>query len=227
MLNGKLIFNWLAGLAFAVVLLPAAADETAPDVLLKAVTLEVTALIRADKDIQAGNPAKVAELVETKILPLFNFTRMTQLAVAHHWRSATAAQQKTLTAEFKTLLVRTYSVALSSYRDQPIEFRRLRAVAGDTEVTVKTLMKQPGTDALTMDYDMEKTAGGWKVYDIKVDGVSLVTTYRETFASKVHDGGIDGLIKSLVDKNHQGERTHQSGGLYEPILIQGILHGGV
>ena len=130
MLNGKLIFNWLAGLAFAVVLLPAAADETAPDVLLKAVTLEVTALIRADKDIQAGNPAKVAELVETKILPLFNFTRMTQLAVAHHWRSATAAQQKTLTAEFKTLLVRTYSVALSSYRDQPIECRRLRAVAG-------------------------------------------------------------------------------------------------
>jgi phospholipid transport system substrate-binding protein len=225
--NARCIFKWLAGLAFALAL-PAAADEIAPDLLLKSVTLEVTALIRADKDIQAGNPAKVADLVETKILPLFDFTRMAQLAVGRNWRSANAAQQTTLTAEFKTLLVRTYSVALSSYRDQPIEFRRLRAAAGDTAVTVKTLIKQAGTDTLAMDYDMEKTTAGWKVYDIKVEGVSLITTYRETFASKVRDGGIDGLIRSLADKNRQGERTHQSGGLYEPILmIQGALHGGV
>jgi len=167
------------------------AQDVAPDVLLKAVTLEVIAIIRQDKDIQAGNPAKVADLVETRILPLFDFTRMTQIAVARNWRLATPEQQKALTTEFKTLLVRTYSTALSSYRDQVIEFKRLRAASGDTEITVNSVMKQPGTEPLTMDYDMEKMAAGWKVYDIKIDGVSLITTYRETFAGKVREGGID------------------------------------
>ena len=180
------------------------AQDGAPDVLLKAVTLEVIAIIRQDKDIQAGNAGKVANLVETRILPLFDFTRMTQLAVARNWRLATPEQQKALTTEFKTLLVRTYSTALSSYRDQVIEFKRLRAASGDIEVTVKSVIKQPGTEPLTMDYDMEKIAAGWKVYDIKIDGVSLITTYRETFASRVRDGGIEGLIKSLSDKNRQG-----------------------
>lgn len=204
------------------------AQEVAPDALLKTVTLEVIALIRQDKDIQAGNPAKVAELVESKILPLFDFPRMTQIAMARNWRVATPEQQKALTTEFKTLLVRTYSTALSSYRDQVIEFKRLRAGAGDTEVTVKSVMKQRGMDPLTMDYDMEKLASGWKVYDIKIDGISLITTYRESFAGKVRDGGVDGLIKSLADKNRQGDVRFRSQTDNPPFarIVQSVLQGG-
>ena len=179
------------------------AQAVAPDVLLNAVTSEVIAIIRQDKDIQAGDPAKVADLVETRILPLFDFTRMTRIAVARNWRLATPEQQKALTLEFKTLLVRTYSTALSSYRDQVIEYKPLRVAPDATEVTVRSDVQQSGAERLTIDYDMEKTPAGWKVYDIKIAGVSLVTTYRGTFAGKVRDGGIEGLIKSLWDKNRQ------------------------
>jgi len=182
----------------------ACAQDVAPDVLLKSVTAEVIAIIRQDADIQAGNPAKVAELVETRILPHFDFVRMTQSAVARNWQIATPEQQQALTEEFRTLLVRTYSTALSGYRDQVIEYKPLRAEPGATEVTVRSDMRQPGRERLNIDYDMEKTAAGWKVYDIKIAGVSLVTTYRGTFASRVRDGGIEGLIKSLWDKNRQG-----------------------
>jgi phospholipid transport system substrate-binding protein len=205
------------------------AQDVAPDVLLKAVTLEVIAIIGQDKDIQAGNPAKVADLIETKILPFFDFPRMTQTAMARNWRVATPEQQKALTMEFKTLLVRTYSTALSSYRGQVIEFKRLRAASGDTQVTVNSVMKQSGTDPLTMDYDMEKIAAGWKVYDIKIDGVSLIATYRETFAGKVREGGVDGLIKSLSDKNRQGDagfRSHQTENFYFPAIVQIVMLGG-
>ena len=180
------------------------AQEVAPDVLLKTVTAEVIALLRQDKEIQAGNPAKVANLVETRILPHFNFEHMTQIAAARSWPQATPAQQKALTAEFKTLLVRTYSTALSSYRDQVIEFKPLRAAAGDAEVTVRSVIRQSGMAPLAMDYEMEHLATGWKVYDIKVEGVSLVTTYRETFAGIVRERGMDGLIRSLADKNRSG-----------------------
>ncbi len=205
------------------------AQDVAPDVLLKAVTLEVIAIIRQDQEIKAGNPAKVAELVETRILPLFDFTRMTQIAVARNWRLATPEQQKALTTEFKTLLVRTYSTALLSYRDQVIEFKRLRAASGDTEVTVKSVIKQPGAEPLTMDYDMGKLAAGWKVYDIKIDGISLITTYRETFAGKVREGGVDGLIKSLADKNRQGDarfRSRQTEYFYVPFIVRSVVQGG-
>jgi phospholipid transport system substrate-binding protein len=181
------------------------AQDVAPDVLLKGVTSEVIAIIRQDKDIQAGDPAKVADLVETRILPLFDFTRMTRIAVARNWRLATPEQQEALTLEFKKLLVRTYSTALSSYRDQVIEYKPLRSAPGATEVSVKSDVRQSGAERLTIDYDMEKTPAGWKVYDIKIAGVSLVTTYRGTFAGKVREGGIEGLIKSLSDKNRQGE----------------------
>ena len=180
------------------------AQDVAPDVMLKAVTSEVIAIIRQDKDIQAGDPAKVADLVETRILPLFDFTRMTQIAVARNWRLATPEQQKALTLEFKTLLVRTYSTALSSYRDQVIEYKPLRLTPDATEVTVRSDVRQSGGDRMTIDYDMEKTPAGWKVYDVKIVGVSLVTTYRDTFAGKVRNSGIEGLIKSLSDKNRQG-----------------------
>lgn len=204
------------------------AQDVAPDVLLKAATLEVIAIIKQDKDLQAGNPTKVADLVETRILPLFNFTRMTQIAVARNWHLATPEQQKAISAEFKTLLVRTYSAALSNYRDRVIEFKRLRAASGDTEVTVQSLMKQPRTEPLTIDYDMEKIAAGWKVYDIKIDGVSLVATYRDTFAGKVREGGVDRLIKSLSDKNRQGDarfESHQTGTFYVLAIIQSVLQG--
>jgi phospholipid transport system substrate-binding protein len=190
------------------------AQAVAPDALLKAVTQEVLEIIRQDKEIQAGNPARAAELVESKILPHFDFPHMTQIAVARNWRLATAEQQKALAAEFRTLLVRTYSTALASYRDQVIEFRPLRSAPGDTEVTIKSVIKQPGTAPLTIDYDMEKTAAGWKVYDIKIEGISMITTYRETFAGIVRDGGVEGLIRSLAEKNsagrHPGRRDQQT-----------------
>ena len=180
------------------------AQDVAPDVLLKAVTSEVLAIIKQDGSIQAGNAAKVAELVETKILPHFDFARMTQIAVARNWRTASPEQQEALTSEFKTLLVRTYSTALSGYRDQVIEYKPLRATPDATEVTVRSDVQQSGRERMTIDYDMEKLPAGWKVYDIKIAGVSMVTTYRDSFASRVRDGGIEGLIKSLSDKNRQG-----------------------
>ena len=180
------------------------AQDVAPDVLLKTVTMEVIATIKADKDIQAGNPAKVADLVETRILPHFDFARMTRIAVARNWHLATPAQQEALTFEFKTLLVRTYSGALSSYRDQELEYKPLRVAPDATDVTVKSEMRQAGKERMTIDYKMTKLSSGWKVYDIQIAGVSLVTTYRDTFASRVRDNGIEGLIKALSDKNRQG-----------------------
>lgn len=199
----------------------AGAQEMAPDVLLQTVTLEVLDMIRQDKDIQAGNPAKVADLVEMKILPHFDFPRMTRIAVARNWSLASAAQQAALTAEFKTLLVRTYSTALAAYRNQVIEFRPLRAAPGE-EVTVRSVVRQSGTATIGMDYDMERLPGGWKVYDIKIDGMSLVTTYRETFASKVRESGVDGLIRTLSEKNRQGDarfRSHKTGDFHIPALL--------
>jgi phospholipid transport system substrate-binding protein len=183
----------------------AQAQELAPDALVKTITQDVVTVLKQDKDIQAGDPKKVAVLVETKVLPHFNFTRMTRIAMARNWRLASPEQQKELTEEFKTLLVRTYSTALSGYRDQQVDFKPLRAKPGDTEVTVKTEVKQPNApQAVAIDYEMEKTPNGWKVYDVKVDGVSLVTTYRDAFASEVKERGVDGLIKSLAAKNRQG-----------------------
>ena len=186
----------------------AQAQVLAPDVLVKTITEEIVAILKQDKDIQAGDPKKVADLIETKVVPHFNFTRMTRIAMARNWRSASLEQQKELTVEFKTLLVRTYSTAISSYRDQRIDYRPLRAKPEDTEVTVKSEVKQSGSSQpVSIDYEMEKTPNGWKVYDVKVGGVSLVTTYRDTFASEVRDHGVDGLIKSLAAKNRQGERA--------------------
>ena len=185
----------------------AQAQVVAPDVLVKTITDEVVTVLKEDKDIQAGDTKKVAGLIETKVLPHFNFTRMTRLAMARNWRLASPEQQAELTNEFKTLLVRTYSTAISSYREQKIDYKPLRAKPEDTEVTVKAEVRQPGaTQPVSIDYEMEKTSNGWKVYDVKVGGVSLVTTYRETFAAEVKDRGVDGLIKSLAEKNRSGER---------------------
>jgi len=187
----------------------ALAQEVAPDALVRSVSQEVLEIIRKDKDIQSGNTKKTMDLVETKVLPHFDFAHMTALSMGPNWRRATADQQKVLTDQFRTLLVRTYSTALSSYKNHTIDFKPLRAQPGDTEVVVKSEVKQPGQQAVTIDYSMEKTAASWKVYDVAVGGVSLVTTYRDTFTNEVRQGGIDGLIRSLSDKNRQLETAEK------------------
>jgi len=179
----------------------ALAQILAPDALVKNISDEVIAIIKQDKDIQAGQKKKIEDLVDAKVLPHFDFTRMTALALGRNWRTASADQKKALIGEFRTLLVRTYSNALTNYKNQVIEFKPLRAAATDTDVTVRTQVRQTGTEPIGIDYSMEKTADGWKVYDVVVGGVSLVTNYRETFNAEIRDGGIDGLIKSLASKN--------------------------
>jgi len=187
----------------AAVLPATAAEVMSPDALAKSVTEEVLAVLRADKDIQAGNTKKVIELVENKVLPHFNFTRMTRLAVGANWRQASPEQQKVLTSEFRTLLVQTYAATLTAYRDQKVEFRPLRLQPTDTDVLVKTSIIQPAGKPVGVDYRMEKSDGGWKVYDVVVADLSLVQNYRGTFNAEVQKGGIDGLIKALADKNKQ------------------------
>src|SRR6266446_5277790 len=190
-----------------------AQQPVAPDALVKSITEEVVAILKQDKDIQAGDTKKAADLIETKIVPHFNFIRMTRIAMGRNWRLASPEQQKVLADEFKTLLVRTYSTALSNYRDQQIDYRPLRAKPEDTEVTVRSEVKQSGSSQpVAIDYEMEKTPNGWKVYDVKVGGVSLVTTYRDTFTSEVKERGVDGLIKSLAAKNRQSERERAKSG---------------
>lgn len=199
----KLLFSLFSGLLISATVM---AQDVAPDVLVKTVTNDVLDIVRKDKDIQSGNTKKAIELVETKVLPHFNFTRMTQLAMARDWRQATPAQQKTLTDEFHTLLVRTYAKALTEYKNQTVAYKPFSLKAGETDVRVRTEIRQSGAGKnIEMDYWLEKSATGWKVYDIEVGGISIVTNYRESFASEVRNNGIDGLIKSLQAKNKSGE----------------------
>lgn len=192
-------------LCFSVFASAVSAQDLAPDAQVKKITNEVIGVIKQDKDIQGGNQKKINDLVDAKVLPYFNFSHMTALAVGRNWPKASAEQQKMLTSEFRTLLVRTYSSALSTYKNQVIEFKPLRAAAADTDVTVRTQVKQPGAEPINIDYSMEKIPSGWKVYDVAVGGVSLVTNYRETFNAEIRDGGVDSLIKSLASKNRSLE----------------------
>lgn len=196
----KLLSAWLI-LASLVLPLAASAEVNAPDALVKSVTNDVLAIVRQDKEIQSGNTQRAIDLVEQKVLPHFDFTHMTRLAVGRDWRQASAQQQKTLTDEFRTLLVRTYSNALTSYKNQTIVFRPTRLQPSDTEATVRSEVRQPGAQPVAIDYSLEKLGEEWKVYDVVVGGVSLVTNYRESFGSEVRSAGIDGLIKSLQTKN--------------------------
>jgi phospholipid transport system substrate-binding protein len=198
-------FQVLAWTLGALAIPAAGAQELTPDALVKAVTQEVIAVIKEDKAIQAGDRKKSIALVEEKVLPHFNFARMTALAMGPNWRKATPEQQQALVSEFRTLLVRTYSTALTAYRNQVIDVKPLRAKPGDTDVLVRSEVRQSGTEPVTLDYSMEKTGNGWKVYDVTVGGVSLVTTYRESFAAEVRNAGVDGLIRSLAEKNRQLE----------------------
>jgi len=196
----KFVVLWLSML-LASVPLGARAETPEPDVLIRNVVQEVLAAVKQDKDIQAGNQKKTLELVDAKVLPHFDFTRMTQLAVGKHWRAATPEQKQALITEFRNLLVRTYTKAFTVYRDQAVEIKPFKMPPGATEVTIKTVIIKPGEPNIPMDYDMEKTATGWKAYDLAVEGVSLVTNYRSTFSDQIRQSGIDGLIKTLVEKN--------------------------
>lgn len=202
--------GWIRTLALLLggwVVAATAAGQTAPDALVKAVSSEVLQIIKTDKEIQAGNGRRIAEVIEAKLLPHFNFARMTSLAMGRNWRQATPEQQKALVGEFQALLVRTYSGALNNYRDQQLEFRPLRAAAADTEVLVRTAIVQAGGQPIGIDYNMEKTPDGWKCYDVVVAGVSLVTNYRDEFNNQIKQSGIDGLIKLLAEKNKGSGRT--------------------
>ena len=186
----------------------APAEVQTPDLLVKNVTLEVVDIILKDKDIQKGDRKKVIALIEAKVLPHFNFQAMTSSAVGRNWDKANAEQKARLIDEFKTLLVRTYSSALASYSNQKFDFRPLRAKPTDTDVTVNVRIMQSGSEPVTIDYDMEKRPGGWKVWDVRVGGISLVANYRTEFDNLIRDTGVDGLIKALVAKNNsQGQAT--------------------
>jgi len=182
--------------------LPAArAQDVPPDQLVKSVTLEVIELIAKDKEIKSGNRAKLIQVIDAKVLPHFNFAAMTALAMGQSWNKANPEQKKRLTEEFRTLLVRTYASALAAYSEQKFDFRPLRAKPTDTDVIVQVRVLQPGAQPVPIDYSMEKTASGWKVYDVMVGGVSLVANYRTDFNNIVRESGVDGLIKNLSTKN--------------------------
>ncbi|MEX2199326.1 MAG: ABC transporter substrate-binding protein [Burkholderiales bacterium] len=179
----------------------ATAQLMPPDELVKGVMLDIQRIIAADKELQSGDRAKTLKLIEDKALPHFNHVGMTALAVGANWRKATPEQKKRLAAQFRTLLVRTYASSLSSFGDQKFDFRPLRMKPEDTDVTVQVRVLQSGAQPVPVDYDMEKTANGWKCYDVRVGGISLVVNYRTEFAGIVRDKGIDGLIGVLETKN--------------------------
>jgi phospholipid transport system substrate-binding protein len=195
----KKIFATVAIAASVAFSFAAYAQDAADEVIRKNVN-DVLAALKSDKDLQAGDAKKLEKLAEEKILPHFNFPHMTQLAVGRNWKDASDAQKTSLTDQFRTLLLRTYSSTLSQYRNQTIDVKPLKASA-DAEVVVKTAVIQSGGQPIPIDYSMEKTPSGWKVYDVLIDGVSLVTNYRSSFNTEIKTNGVDGLIKSLTDRN--------------------------
>jgi len=193
-------FRSLVVALLAIAAVPALAQE-APDVLVKRVSQDTIAIIKSDPQVQAGDQQRIREVVETKLLPYFDFERITALAMGRNWRQATPEQQKQLTEQFRQLLVRTYSGALAQYRDQTMDYKPLRADAGATDVTVRTEVVRSGQAPVQIDYAMAKEDSGWKVYDVVVAGVSLVTNYRDEFNAQIKGGGVDGLLKTLQAKN--------------------------
>jgi phospholipid transport system substrate-binding protein len=186
----------------ALMLAPAVQAAEAPDALIGRLSTEMIDRIRADEQLQAGNLARMSELVDTVLMPHVNFQRMTALAVGRNWRGASPEQQKQLMTEFRALLLRTYSGALASAKDQSVRMKPMRADPADKEVIVRSEVIQPrGGDPIQLDYRLEKAGDGWKIFDVNVLGVWLVQTYRSQFAQEVGASGIDGLIRSLAEKN--------------------------
>ncbi|MBB3195725.1 MlaC/ttg2D family ABC transporter substrate-binding protein [Roseateles terrae] len=178
-----------------------AADASAPDQLIRQLSIETLEAVKGDKAIQGGDVNKIMQLVDTKVMPHVDFQRITSSAVGRFWRQASPEQKQRLQDEFKTLLVRTYAGALTQVRDQTIALKPLRAAAEDTEVVVKTEIRGPGRDPIQLDYRLEKTDGGWKIYDVNVLGIWLADQYRNSFAQEINANGIDGLIKALAERN--------------------------
>jgi phospholipid transport system substrate-binding protein len=181
----------------------ASAQQESPDALVKRISQEVLDIAREDKEIQAGNQQRVLDLVEQKIIPHVDFPRMTALAAGRFWREATPEQQKDLTREFRTLLVYTYSGAISQVKDQKLEFKPLRASPNDTDVEVRSQVVQSRGEPIQLNYRLAKTGSEWKIYDVNVLGAWLVETYKGNFAAEINNGGIDGLIKALSDRNNK------------------------
>ncbi len=199
MLFRKWSFQFTAALVGSAAL--AVFAQVTPDAQVKTVATEVTTVLKSDPAI-LGNQAKLRDLIESKLVPNFNFARMTQLAMGRNWTKASPEQQATLTKEFRTLLVRTYSSSLSNFKNNTIDYRPLRMQPNETDVTVKTVVQQANGQGIPIDYSMEKAADGtWKAYDVAVAGVSLVTNYRDEFNSVIRDQGVDALIKQLQSKN--------------------------
>lgn len=204
MFDQALMQRWMAPVA-VVALVAAApmvvqAQAVSADAKIQALSTEVLDAIKADKAIQGGDVSRINALVDAKVLPQVNFQRMTASAVGRAWRTATPEQQQRLQAEFKTLLVRTYAGALSQVKDQKISLKPQRGGADDTEVVVRTEVKGKG-EPIQLDYRLEKSGTDWKIYDVNVMGVWLVDQYRNSFATEINANGVDGLIKSLADKN--------------------------
>lgn len=199
----KFLFAICAIFAFGGLAVPgyAIAQQEGPDALIKRISQEVLDTAKQDQDIQAGNHQRVLDLVEEKILPHVDFPRMTALAAGRFWREATPQQQKDLTREFRSLLVYTYSGAISQIKDQKLDFKPLRASPGDTEVEVRSQVVQPRGEPIQLNYRLAKTDSEWKIYDVNVLGAWLVETYKGNFAAEISKGGIDGLIKALSDRN--------------------------
>jgi phospholipid transport system substrate-binding protein len=177
-------------------------QATAPDALIKMVVTDVMNSVKADPDIQKGNIPKIVDLVEKKIVPYTDMRRTTEMAMGPNWKKASPEQQAQLVMEFKNLLIRTYSGALSQLRDQTVQFKALRAAPDDKEVIVKTVVIGRG-DPVPLDYRLEKTANGWKVYDMNIMGVWLVEAYRNQFTNQISQNGVEGLVKFLQERNKQ------------------------
>ena len=197
----KLIVNLLVSVALVVCSSAAVAEIVTPAALVKNTANEVLEIIKNDKDIQAGDMHKINALAEDKVLPHFDFERMSRLVLGKDWSPASKEQQGLFINQFRTLLIRTYASALSKYRNQTIEYKTLSEQSGDTDVTVKTLILQPGGEPLPLNYKLDKAGEDWKVYDLEINGVSLVNSYRGQFSTEIRKSGMDGLIQKLADKN--------------------------
>lgn len=198
----RLLLPFIAAFAMAGAAMAQSPDTWTPDGLIKALVDDVMATVKADKEMQAGSIPKITALVEQKILPNANFQKTTQIAMGRNWAKATPEQQKQIVEEFKMLLIRTYAGAVSQIRDQTVQFRPFRAAPEDTEVTVRTQVINKG-EPIQMDYRLEKTPQGWKVYDINVLGAWLTEAYKGSFNTIASQQGIEGVIKTLQDRNRQ------------------------
>lgn len=202
----RTLTTWLAAAAIAFGAAAAQAQTKAPDALIKEVSTDVLDAVKADKSIQSGDVQKIIALVDQKVMPYVNFQRMTSAAVGRYWRQATPDQQKRLQDEFKILLVRTYSGALSQVKDQTVQLKPMRAGPDDSEVVVRTEVRGKG-DPIQLDYRLEKAGDGWKIYDVNVMGIWLVENYRNSFAQEIGANGIDGLISKLAERNKANAKS--------------------